>query len=166
MRFYVSMLVQSTGKVLRCPSSFFLYINSSSQICLGRQTICKIFFPTHFRKKVRSTILSIWICSDSISCALKRVSRASFNAKSSSSFLNILLYCWVHVPPVFTPSQTAPPIVSSLVLQVINMSSKSLCVSPSFLKGPWESLWVFWKHMGLVQGQSTDIETGTGFLPT
>ena len=41
--FYVSMLVQCTGKVLCCPSSFFLYINSNSKICLERQTICKIF---------------------------------------------------------------------------------------------------------------------------
>ena len=37
------------------------------------------------------------------------LSRASFKARSSSSFLCILISCWVHVPPVFISSQTVPP---------------------------------------------------------
>ena len=37
-------------------------------------------------------------------------------------------------------------------------------LSLSFLKGPWGSLGVLWKHMGLVQGQSMGIETGIEFF--
>ena len=45
-------------------------------------------------------------CGDFISCAFKKVPRVSFNARSSTSFMCILLSSWVHVPPVFIPSQT------------------------------------------------------------
>ena len=84
-RFYVCMLVQCTGKVLCCHNYFF--VNCSFQICLERQTICELFVAPIFRKKVRATISSISICSDFISYDFKNVSRASFNARSSSSFM-------------------------------------------------------------------------------
>ena len=51
--------------------------------------------------------MSIWICNDPISCAFKKVSRTSFNARGFSSFMCMLLSWWFLVPPVFTSYQTA-----------------------------------------------------------
>ena len=85
-----------------------------------------IFLCSHLHEVIRVIILSIWICSDFISCAFKKVSRASFNSRSSSSFMCILLSCWVHVPPVFISSQIAPQ----------PMSEASVC------KTAWPGRWV------------------------
>ena len=89
--------------------------------------------------------MSIWTCHDFISCAVKKISRASFNARSSSSFICILS-CWIHVPPVFIPSLTAPEPVSKasvkeLELEVELMSFLCIfwCFSPT-KKAPIEIL--------------------------
>ena len=72
------------------------------------EILCLHACSVHWEGTLLSQLLSIWICSDFISCAFKKVSRASLNTRSSRSFMCIL-YCWVHVPPVFIPSQTVPP---------------------------------------------------------
>lgn len=57
--------------------------------------------------------------------------------------------------------------ISIFDLPKTNLSSKLvLSKSRSFLQTPWVFSGNLWKHMGLVQGQSTELETATEIIPT
>ena len=99
-------LFSALGRYSAVTVTFFL--NSSCQICLGGQNICKLFVPPPFSESKTGPLYYPSEYVVTLSPVLSKRFPGLVLCKKSSSLMCSLLSCWVHGHPVFISFQTAP----------------------------------------------------------